>query len=91
MQHRSKDGKLALPGGTDCTRTTNNPYVSVCKIEPSESVEDAAVHEDKEELGILITRCREVSSFTSGEYRLYIYEVRNVGVGARLQGHTPKR
>ena len=80
MQHRSKDGKLALPGGTDCIDIDVMYCDAICKFEVGEDVEIAAVREGKEELRISITEGEEIFSFVSGNWRLHIYEVCSVGV-----------
>ena len=45
MQHRSEDGKLALPGGTDYIDVNVVCCNAVCKLELDEGVEAAAVRE----------------------------------------------
>ncbi len=80
MQHRSKDGKLALPGGTDCIEVSVVCCIAVCKLELDEGVEAAAVREGKEELGLSITKGKDVSSFVSGNFRLHVYEVCSAGI-----------
>lgn len=80
MQHRSKEGKIALPGGTDCINVGVVCCNAVCKFELDESVEAAAVREGKEELGISIVEGEENYSFVSGNFRLHVYEVCSAGI-----------
>ena len=80
VQHRKKDGKLALPGGTDCIDIGTVCRNAICKVDSGEDVEAAAVREGKEELGITIVEGREISSFVSGNWRLHIYEVCSAGI-----------
>ena len=80
MQYRSKDGKLALPEGTDCIEVGVVCCNAVCKLELDEDVEAAAVREGREELGISIVKGREVSSFVSGNFLLHVYEVCSAGI-----------
>ena len=80
MQHRRKDGKLALPGGTDCIDINVLCRSAICKVDSGEDVEAAAVREGKEELGITIVEGKEIFSFVSGNWRLHVYEVCSAGV-----------
>ena len=80
VQHRKKEGKLALPGGTDCVDIGMVCYTAICKFELNEDVEAAAVREGKEELRISIVQGKEVSSFDSGNFRLHVYEVCSAGI-----------
>ena len=75
VQHRKKEGKLALPGGTDCINVGMICCNAICKFELKEDVEAAAVREGKEELEISIVQGKEVSCFDSGNFRLHVYEV----------------
>ena len=75
MQHRTKDGKLALPGGTDCIDISIVHCNAVCKFEVGEDVEAAAVREAREELQITIVQGEEISSFGFGKFRLHVYAV----------------
>ena len=75
VQHRKKDGKLALPGGTGCIDISMVCCDAICKVNSDEDVETAAVREGEEELGIIIVEGKEISSFVSGNWRLHVYEV----------------
>ena len=79
MQHRSKDGKLALPGGTDSIAIVVLYCNAICKVEVGEDVQAAAIREGKEELRISIVEGEEIFSFVSGNWCLHIYEVCSVG------------